>query len=380
MGLAYVIALVTDPSLRALPRLALFTALMLVSGSLHWFTPYLGKHRRLIVSYFVIQCALLFAIGLLTDLQELIIGLYMALAGEAAGVLWPDRRAVILVALSCLAVLALNIAVISGIEAFIEMGPIVVLMFLFTLIYVIMYMRQTQAREQAQALLDELEIAHHRLQEYADQVEELTISRERERMARELHDTLAQGLAGLILQLEAADSYLESANPARAQAVVRQAMQRARITLDEARRAIQALRPPALEEGNLVDALGQAVDQFAATTGIHAAFEVEVGSLDMAPEAAQDMLRIVQESLNNVARHASASCVRVRLSEERGGLQLVIQDDGIGFDPTEALKRPGCFGLAGMQERALRAGGVLRLESEPGKGAKVMLEIGGGRE
>jgi len=90
---------------------------------------------------------------------------------------------------------------------------------------------------------------------------------------------------------------------------------------------------------------------------------------------AQDILRIVQESLTNVSRHAHASHVLVRLAWSSGGLQVMVQDDGVGFDPAQGLGRPGCFGLAGMQERARRLGGELWVESELGRGTKVMLRI-----
>jgi NarL family two-component system sensor histidine kinase YdfH len=244
-------------------------------------------------------------------------------------------------------------------------------------IYVTLLVRQVEAHERTQKLLHELEIAHQQLQAYADQVEELTLSQERERMARELHDTLAQGVAGLILQLEAADGHLEHGNSARAHAVVQQAMQRARTTLDEARRAIQALRPAALEEGDLVDALKREADQFTTTTGTPATLDIDGGLPELTVDIAQNVLRIVQESLTNVARHADASHVLVRLTERDGFLQVMIQDDGVGFDPVEAQGQPDKFGLAGMEERAQRIGGVLMVESAAGKGATVTLQVKG---
>ena len=132
-------------------------------------------------------------------------------------------------------------------------------------------------------------------------------------MAQELHDTLAQGLAGLILQLEAVDSHLEDGNAPKARETVQRAMELARTTLHEARRAIQALRPAALEHNSLVDALGTRLTSFAPTTGIHAVFQVDSGVPDIPEDDAQDILRIVQESLTNVARHAGAAHVVVRL-------------------------------------------------------------------
>ena len=376
MAGGYLAVLLSDASLREPARLALFTALMLAQGALYWLSESRTTFRRRWLAYFVGQGALTFAIGLLTHGHWLILALYMALMGQAAGMLWPNLRAIALTVFICLGLLTLNLIVSWGLQEFVQFLPLIGPMLAFVLTYVVLFVRQAEARERAQALLRELEAAHRQLQEYAARVEELTVSRERQRMAQELHDTLAQGLAGLILQLEAADSHLESGNPARAQAVIQQAMQRARTTLHEARRAIHALRPTALEQGSLIDALGREVDQFAATTGLRTTFDVDADSLVVPPEVAQDILRIVQESLSNVARHARASHVLVRLAQSSEGFQVLVQDDGVGFDPAEGLERPGCFGLAGMQERAQRVGGVLRVESAPGRGTRVVLEIG----
>jgi NarL family two-component system sensor histidine kinase YdfH len=314
------------------------------------------------------------AIGLLSSNHWLVMGLYPALTGLFVGAFWPDLRATILAALGCLALMVFNLIVSFGFQEAVQFLPFIAIMMPFVVVYVVLFTRQVKARERAQALLSELEAAHRQLQEYAGRVEKLTIIQERERMARELHDTLAQGVAGLIMQLEAADSHLENENPAKAQAVVQQAMQRARTTLDEARRAIQALRPAALERGNLIDALGQAVEKFADDTGVQTTFEVETAPLDVSPETAQDILRIVQESLSNVARHARASHVLIRLAENDGVLQVVVQDDGVGFD-LESAGEPDRFGLAGMEGRAERMGGMLRVKSERGKGTQIALEV-----
>ncbi|TFG72867.1 MAG: sensor histidine kinase, partial [Anaerolineales bacterium] len=230
---------------------------------------------------------------------------------------------------------------------------------------------------QAQELLQELESAHRQLQAYADQVRALSIGQERQRMAQELHDTLAQGLAGLILQLEAVDSHLEDGNATMARETAQRAMELARTTLHEARRAIQALRPVALEHSSLVDALGHEVDEFAITTGIHAAFQVDSDMPDVPEEDAQGILRILQESLTNVARHARAGHVAVRLETDDSRLRLTVQDDGIGFDPDLAAGQPGSFGLRGLKERAVHLGGELEVRSAPGRGTTVILDMAG---
>ena len=115
-------------------------------------------------------------------------------------------------------------------------------MIIFVVIYVTLYVRQMEAREKAQALAVELETANRQLTDYAARVEDLTIANERQRMARELHDTLSQGLAGLILQLEAAQAHLGQDHPAKAREIITDAMGQARRTLSEARRAIDDLR------------------------------------------------------------------------------------------------------------------------------------------
>jgi NarL family two-component system sensor histidine kinase YdfH len=374
----YVTALSSQRALHQPLRLAIFTVLVLLHGGLYWLVGYAIRNRRWLLVYFFVQGVLAFSIGLLTPGHWFTIALHLAWAGLMIGALWPNVRASILAALISFALLALNLGLSSwDVQALLEFLPIAGLMLLFVFIYVTLLVRQVEAHERTQKLLRELEIAHQQLQAYADQVEELTLSQERERMARELHDTLAQGVAGLILQLEAADGHLEHGNSARAHAVVQQAMQRARTTLDEARRAIQALRPAILEEGDLVNALRREVDQFTATTGTPTTFDIDGSLPELAVDGAQNVLRIVQESLTNVARHADASHVLVGLAERDGFLQVMIQDDGVGFDPVEARGQPDRFGLAGMEERAQRIGGALQVESAAGEGTTVTLQIKG---
>ena len=371
----YVFVLVTDEAMRQPLLLALFTGLMVAHGTLHWSSIRLVQQPAPLTAYCLVQGALAFAISYLTRSTTVNMGLHLAMVGQSVGLLWPRRRAVAAAATFFLSLMALNIILLWGSKALLEFLPTIAGTLVFVLLYVVGFIRQVTARNEAQTLLQELEVAHRKLLEYAEQVEELTISQERQRIARELHDTLAQGLAGLIMQLEAADSYLDTNNPERAQAVVLQAMQRARSTLHEARRAIQALQPTALEQGNLVDALGHEVDRFIATTGTQATFEVEGMAVGIAPQIAQDVLRIVQESLSNIARHAQAEHVHVWLAGGRGGVQVAVHDDGVGFFPPEAHNRSDCFGLKGMEERASRIGGQLQIESAPGQGTKVIFSM-----
>ena len=371
----YVTVIQDDPRMRAPVRLVPLTLLVITHIVLHWLSPGLVLKRRGIPIYLAVQGTVAFVVGLLTPGYWLVIALYMGLTGMAVSILWPNLRAVGAVILLCLALSTYHSVMSWGWGAVSRFLPTLGIILVFVVIYVVSFTRQVQARERAQHLLQELEAAHRQLQAYADRVEELTISQERQRMAQELHDTLAQGLAGLILQLEAADSHLEEGNAPKAQETVQRAMERARTTLREARRAIQALRPAALEQSSLVDALGREVDEFAATTGMHATFQVDSGSPDVPPAMAQDILRIVQESLTNVARHAKADHVVVRLETRDDRLRVAVEDDGCGFNPDQVAGQPGSFGLRGLKERARHLGGELEVRSTPGMGTTVTLEM-----
>ena len=193
----------------------------------------------------------------------------------------------------------------------------------------------------------DLEAAHRELADYAARVEDLTLAAERQRMARELHDTLAQGVAGLVLQLEAADSHLAAGRAERAQGIVQQAMGRARDTLADARRAIEDLRavPPAVD---LEDALRHEVTRFTDATGIPCALDFAL-TVPLPEATAEHLLRIVAEGLTNIARHAQAAHAWVTIAESDGDVTIEVGDDGVGFDPTAAFDHRGttaCWGCA----------------------------------
>jgi len=245
-------------------------------------------------------------------------------------------------------------------------------MVFFVVAYVTLYMRQIEAREQAQTLLAELEVANSQLSEYAARVEDLTLANERQRMARELHDTLSQGLAGLILQLEAADAHLSKERPERAAQIVGEAMEQARETLANARRAIGDLRSGVGSVPSLEQALDAEVGRFENGTGIPCELEVQLKG--EAPDPIVETgLRIVSEALTNIARHAQAAHAWVRVEASQAELCLEIRDDGLGFDP-EAVDA-GHYGLLGMRERARLVGGTLDVSSEKGQGTTVRVRL-----
>lgn len=364
-------ALSVVPGLRQSPAVLAFTALMLLHAALHWFSPRLCTTLRRGMLYLAGQGACAFVLTMLSRDVGIVLGLYGALIGEAVGILRGGRLAVIAVA-AYFGLAVVSVILVGGVQDLGGWLLVAAFVTLFTVIYVVMYVRQTEARARAQALLAELETAHRELAEYAARVQDLTIAAERQRMARELHDTLSQGLAGLILQLEAADSHLASGRAERAQAILRQAMERARTALSDARRAIDDLRQSAAAPVDLAETVREEAQHFASATGIRC--EIEIGETTLLPERVREQTaRIVSEALTNIARHAQASHAWVTLNCENGSLDLVVRDDGRGFDL--AASEAGHYGLLGMRERARLAGGTLTVESAPGRGTVIRLSV-----
>ena len=218
----------------------------------------------------------------------------------------------------------------------------------------------------------ELEAAHQRLRRHAATVEQLAVSRERNRLARDLHDTLAHSLAALSVQLEALRTLVVH-DPAAVQDALNDVTTLARNGLEESRQAIQALRTDPLKTLGLVGALRSTLEAFQARTGVQADLSVAGQEPDMMDEEAQALFRIADEALINVERHAAAQQVTVRLAFGSDRIDLVVRDDGVGFDP--AAVDPDHYGLTGIQERAAMIGAMLEVHSRPGRGARIWCSL-----
>jgi len=232
---------------------------------------------------------------------------------------------------------------------------------------IVSILAQRERRQHAQ-----LEAAHQRLRRHAATVEQLAVSRERNRLARDLHDTLAHSLSALTVQLEALRTLLTH-DPAVAQDALNGVTALARTGLEESRQAIQALRTDPLKTLGLVGALRSTLQAFQARTGVQADLSVAGQEPDLTDEEAQALFRIADEALTNVERHAAAQQVAVRLAFGNDRIDLVIQDDGVGFDP-DAVD-PGHYGLTGIQERAAMIGATLKVHSRPGGGARIWCSL-----
>jgi signal transduction histidine kinase len=225
--------------------------------------------------------------------------------------------------------------------------------------------------ELAQALAQQVTLTMQ-LAQLAEQGRQGAVLAERNRMAREIHDTLAQGFTGIVVQLEAAEDVLGEKDPA-ARAHLERARALARRSLAEARRSVYALRLPRLEREPLPSALRASVGALTAGTPLEVAWAIEAGWPALADELEQDLLRIGQEAAINTLKHAQARRLRVALSATAGEVRLEVSDDGRGFDP--AASANGGFGLLGMRERAERHGGTLEVNSQPGSGTTVRCRV-----
>ncbi|PRX99044.1 sensor histidine kinase [Allonocardiopsis opalescens] len=225
-----------------------------------------------------------------------------------------------------------------------------------------------EANEKLAATMRENEGLHAQL---LAQAHEAGVLDERQRLAREIHDTLAQGLTGIITQLEAADQATE---PAAHRRHLDNAAGLARSSLAEARRSVHALRPEALEASRLPDALAEVARAWSQMHGVPAEVAVTGEPLPLSADADVTLLRTAQEALANTARHAGARRVGLTLSYLEDAVILDVRDDGAGFEPAAPVgPRPdgGGFGLTAMRQRLERLGGRLEVESEPGAGTAV---------
>jgi NarL family two-component system sensor histidine kinase YdfH len=295
------------------------------------------------------------------------------LAAQLVGLFRGQLKPAIAVAATVLGIIVVDHLFFWGWSALVGFLLVTLPMTAFLMALVYLYLRQTHARQEAQQLLAALEKANQQLAAYAAHVEDLTLTTERQRMARELHDTLAQGLAGLLLQLEAVESHLGRGNVARAQSIISQAMQRARLTLADARRAIDDLR-----DGNFLpelnESLREEIARLGETTGLPC--YAELHAPNNLPLALQEtILRTAGEGLTNIARHAQARQVWLTLCQETQEITLRVRDDGIGFDPATATRGNGHYGLIGLRERAQLAGGALDIASAPGAGTTLTLRL-----
>jgi signal transduction histidine kinase len=283
----------------------------------------------------------------------------------------------LVVSLSVWAVYGLNVLLDAWPDRLVEYFPNYFSFFLAPYVAAVFMtlaaLRQAADRQRLQALYDELRQAHQQLRALHDRARETAVTEERNRLAREIHDSLAHYLTVIAVQLEAAEKLGES-RPERARTEVRRARHLTVACLQEVRRSVAALRAATLEELALPGALRKLADEFSDATGIRVSLGLSVPEdVDPSAEAALALYRVAQEGLTNVQRHAGASSVQITLSLQDGDLELAVEDNGAG--PKAAANGEGGFGLVGLGERVELLGGRLRFGRAPAGGGRLAVVL-----
>lgn len=222
---------------------------------------------------------------------------------------------------------------------------------------------------------ESLHQANRQLAQFAVTLEQLAISRERNRLARDLHDTLAHTLSAVAIQLEAVTTIWDT-SPELARQRINNIQRVTRDGLQETRKALQALRSSPMDDLGLTMALQSMAEKAAERAGFRLHVIMPQTLPELPDETELNIYRVAEEALNNAVQHAEATDLWLTLSYDKKQIELCIHDNGIGFD-TEQAPPQGHFGLVGMKERAALCGGVLKIQSEPQVGTQIILQMKG---
>jgi len=283
----------------------------------------------------------------------------------------PIRYAVIAAVLLMIATIFEQIDDTSG--SFSLTDPVIWLFFFMVLVSVILgfwitsIINQSTQRRQ---LIEQLEAAQAEL---AAAERREGILEERQRLAREIHDTLAQGFTSIVMHLEAAEGALS--DPGTAQKHIDRARSTARSSLEQARRVVRDLKPDSLEKHSLPEAVERAALHWGEEAGIPVTVNTTGDPLPLHPNIEVTLLRATQEALHNIRKHAQATAVQLTLSYMGDVVTLDVQDDGAGLDGAEPSPLSGGYGLQAMRERVEACDGTLTLESDSGEGTTVVVTI-----
>lgn len=241
------------------------------------------------------------------------------------------------------------------------------LLFALTLVFVLMLMKTMLAERRSR---EELAIAHDRLRRYALRIEDQATLQERNRIAREIHDSLGHSLTALNLQLEGALRLWQS-NPDKSAIFLAEAKRLGSMALHDVRQSVSTLRADPMKGNSLETAIEALIQDFQNSTGIVPNCAIALSS-PLPMEIKTTIYRIVQEALTNISKYAAATEVTIELRTTPSTVSLLVRDNGRGFDVRENTTG---FGLQGMRERSLDLGGQLNIISQPGSGCQVKVNL-----
>jgi signal transduction histidine kinase len=237
-----------------------------------------------------------------------------------------------------------------------------------------MALRAEAAQNRSEALLADLQLANQKLQDYAEQVEELAAAAERNRLARELHDSVTQIIFSLVLATESARILLEK-NPSRVAAQLEHLQNLAQTALAEMRGLIQQLHPRPTSVDGLAAGLRKLAEERQTNDGLKVDLQVH-GARRLPAKIEDELTQIAREALNNTVKHAHTDCAVITLNLDDGNqVSMEIEDAGAGFDPASVRLQPGHLGLTSMAERIEALGGTLTVDSKPRKGTCIRVKV-----
>jgi signal transduction histidine kinase len=334
--------------------------------------PFLIRQNRLLTYiYLIIQTAIIATLSLLTPNSDFWAALFCPLVVQVMHN-FPQRTGFLITGIFTVIT---SILLLLSLDS--EVG--IPLIFVYAVIYFLLaayiaIIREAEAaRQQGQQQQAELQSAYQQLQTYTAQAEELAVLQERNRLARELHDSVTQSLHSSTLLAEAGQRVASAGDIERARGYLIRLGEISQQALREMRLLVYELRPLALREIGLVEALQQRMDTVERRAGIEATLRAD-DTLDLPRSIEEEIYRIAIEALNNALKHANPTTVTVTLGllqkPKIPCVELTIVDDGIGFDP-DMKGHAGGLGLVSMQERIEKLGGELTILSAPGKGTQV---------
>jgi signal transduction histidine kinase len=330
----------------------------------------LSGSKYLQLAYLLLQSALVIGLLVISEYEDLFANLFIPLSLDAVtffGRRWGNL---------CIAAFALAL---TSVLFFSDQGHIFGLAmgglysgvcFLFGG-YATQVLKAEAAHRQNQQTFNELQIAHRQLQGYADQVESLAVERERNRLARDLHDSVTQTVFSMNLAAQSTRMLLDK-DPLRASGQLLRLEELSANALREIQSLVSQLKPRSIVEEGLSTALRRLADEREASDGLHISVEIQ-GEKTLSEADMMGLYSIVHEALTNVIKHSGAHEAFVRLSLSEDASCLEIEDHGLGFDPQTASSQRGHLGLAGMSERAREIGWSLLVESEKGRGTQILV-------
>lgn len=322
--------------------------------------------------YFVVQMALAGLVYVIADQGHIPNLVWLVLLPPVAyAVFFLEWRGITGISLLTMSVLVLNAFRWHGWKFAAFAAVAFSFAVLFTLVFTLLAVHSEKARHEVQRLAGELTEANRQLRDYAVRVEELAATRERNRIAREIHDSLGHYLTVVNVQIEAART-MESVDPARARAALAKAQTLTQEGLQDIRRSLAALRSSPLDNKSLVEGLRELVAS-SCGAGTRAEFQLLGELRSLSSPAELSLYRAVQEGLTNVRKHARAEMARVILDfRVTKRVSVSVGDNGGGM---AAGAESGGYGLLGLRERAQLLGGLLRVETAPRQGFTITLEL-----